>query len=107
MGRRGRPVPRAEDLKLLKVRSFSTGYTVCGSVAAALVLLAFTATIVVRFVDQAPSQWVLPDWSLGSKGIFDAASLSNIQAAVLDLDAFADGNAECCLSKPPDAEVLA
>ena len=59
------------------------------------------------FVDQAPSQWVLPDWSLGSKGIFDAASLSNIQAAVLDLDAFADGNAECCLSKPPDAEVLA
>ena len=29
------------------------------------------------------------------------------QAAVLDLDAFADGNAECCLSKPPAAEVLA
>ena len=34
------------------------------------------------FVDQAPSQWVLPDWRLGSKGIFDAASLSNIQAAI-------------------------
>ena len=32
------------------------------------------------FVDQAPSQWRLPDWSLGSKGIYDAASLSNIQA---------------------------
>ena len=31
---------------------------------------------------QAPSQWVLPDWRLGSKGIFDAASLSNIQAAI-------------------------
>jgi len=26
---------------------------------------------------------------------------------VLDLDSFADGNAECCLSKPPAAEVLA
>ena len=26
---------------------------------------------------------------------------------MLDLDSFADGNAECCLSKPPAAEVLA
>jgi len=59
------------------------------------------------FVDQAPSQWRLPDWSLGSKGIYDAASLSSIQAAVRDLDAFADGNADCCLTKPPTAEVLA
>ena len=24
-----------------------------------------------------------------------------------DLDAFADGNADCCLTKPPTAEVLA
>ena len=49
----------------------------------------------------------MPDWSLGSKGIFDSASLARIQAAVQDLDAFADGNAECCLTKPPAAEVLA
>ena len=50
---------------------------------------------------QAPSQWVFPDWTLGSKGIYDAASLANIQKAVTDLDSFADGNAQCCLSKPP------
>ena len=59
------------------------------------------------FVDQAPSQWALPDWTLGSKGIYDAASLANIQAALGDMSAFADGNAECCLSIPPSAEVLA
>ena len=41
------------------------------------------------FVDQAPTQWIFEDWKLGSKGIFDAASLSNIQKAVLDLDSFA------------------
>ena len=46
------------------------------------------------------------DWNLGSKGIYDAASLARIQAAVLDLDSFADGNAECCLSKPPSSEVM-
>ena len=57
------------------------------------------------FVDQAPSQWMMPDWKLGSKGIYDSPSLANIQAAVQNMDAFADGNAECCLSKPPDAEV--
>ena len=56
------------------------------------------------FVDQAPSQWMFSDWNLGSKGIYDAASLARIQAAVLDLDSFADGNAECCLSKPPSSE---
>jgi non-heme chloroperoxidase len=50
------------------------------------------------FVDQAPSQWKLPDWTFGSKGIYDAASLANIQRAVSgDMSAFADGNAECCL----------
>lgn len=59
------------------------------------------------FVDQAPSQWTMPDWPHGSKGIYDSPSLANIQRAVLDMDAFADGNAECCLSKPPAADVLA
>jgi hypothetical protein len=41
------------------------------------------------FVDQAPTQWIFEDWKLGSKGIFDPASLANIQKAVLDLDSFA------------------
>lgn len=50
---------------------------------------------------QAPSQWLFADWKLGSKGIYDAASLANIQKAVTDLDGFADGNSNCCLSKPP------
>jgi len=51
------------------------------------------------FVDQAPSQWKLPDWSYGSNGIYDAASLANIQHAVSsDMEAFAAGNAACCLS---------
>lgn len=61
----------------------------------------------VVFVDQAPSQWLMPDWNLGSKGIFDASSLANIQCAVKDLESFADGNAECCLSKPLSAKMMA
>lgn len=53
------------------------------------------------FVDQAPSQWTFSDWSYGSKGIYDAASLANIQNVVKsDMKAFAAGNAECCLTKP-------
>ena len=78
---------------------------------------------------QAPSQWVYPDWKLGSKGIYiyvctcvhvhvctcvctyvyvckgiyDPPSLINIQNAVKDLDAFADGNAACCLTRPVHA----
>jgi len=58
------------------------------------------------FVDQAPSQWRFEDWKLGSKGIYDAVSLDNIQKAVLDMESFADGNAQCCLSKPPPADIL-
>ena len=50
------------------------------------------------FVDQAPSQWRMSDWAHCSKGIYDASSLANIQSALLDMDAFADGNAECCLT---------
>ena len=54
----------------------------------------------VCFVDQAPCQWKLPDWPHCSKGIYDEPSLANITAA-LDggMSAFADGNAECCLTK--------
>ena len=59
------------------------------------------------FVDQAPSQWRLPDWSHGSKGIYDAASLANIQRALLDMDAFAEGNAQCCLTLPLPAPLFA
>jgi pimeloyl-ACP methyl ester carboxylesterase len=36
----------------------------------------------VCFVDQAPCQWRLPDWSFCSKGIYDEASLANITAAL-------------------------
>jgi len=57
------------------------------------------------FVDQAPSQWAMPDWRYGSKGIYDDASLANIGRAVQDLPSFAAGNAECCLSKPISAEL--
>ena len=45
------------------------------------------------FVDQAPCQWALDDWQHCSKGIFDAASLARIQAALRsDMPAFAAGN---------------
>ena len=50
---------------------------------------------------QAPSQWRLPDWdeTRGSKGIYDAPSLARIQSAVSsDMEAFAAGNAACCLT---------
>lgn len=51
------------------------------------------------FVDQAPSQWIFSDWSFGSKGIYDPASLAKIQGALFaGMDSFAKGNAECCLS---------
>lgn len=52
------------------------------------------------FVDQAPSQWLFPDWKHGSKGIYDPPSLANIQRVVnSDMPGFAKGNAECCLTK--------
>ena len=60
------------------------------------------------FVDQAPSQWRMDDWALCSKGIYDAPSLAKIQKALRDgLAAFADGNAECCLTKRVPAQMLA
>lgn len=59
------------------------------------------------FVDQAPSQWTFDDWSYGSKGIYDAASLANIQKVVQDMPAFAKGNAECCLTHALPAELMA
>ena len=46
------------------------------------------------FVDQAPLQYRLPDWDLGSTGCFDQASLKGLQDALADLDSFADGNAD-------------
>ena len=58
------------------------------------------------FVDQAPSQWKMTDWPHCSKGIYDPASLANIQRAVRDLPSFAQGNAECCLTKPVDKALL-
>ena len=43
---------------------------------------------------QAPLQYRLPDWDLGSTGCFDQASLKGLQDALADLDSFADGNAD-------------
>lgn len=62
----------------------------------------------VCFVDQAPCQWRLADWSFCSKGIYDEASLARITVALhAGMSAFADGNAQCCLTKPVPAALLA
>uniref|UniRef100_A0A7S3U2T0 AB hydrolase-1 domain-containing protein n=1 Tax=Strombidinopsis acuminata TaxID=141414 RepID=A0A7S3U2T0_9SPIT len=62
----------------------------------------------VCFVDQAPCQWMLPDWTCGSKGIYDETSLANITALLMtSISAFADGNATCCLTKPIPSSLLA
>jgi pimeloyl-ACP methyl ester carboxylesterase len=79
----------------------------------------------VVYIDQAPLQNRTPDWSLGSKGCYDAETLAGLQAAVRALDdddtggdggqdddknekkkdAFARGNAEACLSMAIPAEL--
>ena len=59
----------------------------------------------VVLVDQAPLQNRRPDWNLGSKGCFDAASYAKLAEAVrADMDAFADGNAEACLVSMEETE---
>uniref|UniRef100_A0A383V6P7 AB hydrolase-1 domain-containing protein n=1 Tax=Tetradesmus obliquus TaxID=3088 RepID=A0A383V6P7_TETOB len=57
------------------------------------------------FVDQAPLQNRAPDWQLGSKGCYDAATLAGLQKTLAEnLEAVADGNAAGCLSLPlPEA----
>ena len=48
------------------------------------------------FVDQAPLQNRAPDWIIGSRGCYDAASLAALQAALhADMSAFADGAGVC------------
>ena len=69
----------------------------------------------VVYVDQAPLQNRTPDWSLGSKGCYDAETLAGLQAAVRGAagppgddggdGAFARGNAEACLSMPIPADL--
>jgi hypothetical protein len=57
--------------------------------------------------DQAPLQNRAPDWQLGSKGCYDAATLAALQKTLADnLEAVADGNAEGCLSLPLPEEVM-
>ena len=59
-------------------------------------------------VDQAPLQNAAPDWTLGSKGCYDARTLAALQAALrADMGAFADGNAACCLAAPLEDASLA
>ena len=53
------------------------------------------------FVDQAPCQYLLHYWKYGSKGIFDDASVRNIRTALMEsMEAFAEGNEECCVTHP-------
>lgn len=61
------------------------------------------------FVDQAPLQYRFAgDWELGSNGIYDAATLAGVQAALLkDMDAMADGIAAGCMQRPPSQEIKA
>jgi pimeloyl-ACP methyl ester carboxylesterase len=55
------------------------------------------------FVDQAPLQNRAEDWALGSKGCYDAVSLTRLQALLkYDFMAFTKGNVDGCLSNPVD-----
>ena len=55
------------------------------------------------FVDQAPLQNLAEDWRLGSKGCYDAVSLTRLQALLkYDFMAFTKGNCKGCLSNPVD-----
>ena len=50
---------------------------------------------------QAPLQNTAPDWRLGSKGCYDAASLARLQTTLdLNFEAVAQGNITGCLSRP-------
>jgi len=61
----------------------------------------------VCFVDQAPSQWRMPDWPHCSKGIYDDETVGRISDALhAGLADFADGNAACCLTARVDAALL-
>ena len=54
-----------------------------------------------RVVDQAPLQNLAEDWRLGSKGCYDAVSLTRLQALLkYDFMAFTKGNCKGCLSNP-------
>mmetsp|Transcript_7263 Transcript_7263/g.21433 ORF Transcript_7263/g.21433 Transcript_7263/m.21433 type:complete len:291 (-) Transcript_7263:364-1236(-) len=58
------------------------------------------------FVDQTPLQNLAEDWTLGSKGCYDVASLTRCQMQLrYDFLTVAQGNCECCLSKNLGEEV--
>lgn len=57
---------------------------------------------------QAPLQNHAPDWSLGSKGCYDEATLRQLQQQLTaDLTSIADGNSAGCLSLPVADQILA
>ena len=59
-------------------------------------------------MSQAPLQNRAPDWSLGSNGCYDEASLQQLQQQLAaDLGSIADGNASGCLSLPVPDSILA
>lgn len=46
------------------------------------------------------------DWNLGSKGCYDAVSLTRLQSTLkYDFKAVAEGNCQSCLSQPLAAEL--
>lgn len=56
---------------------------------------------------QAPLQNCAPDWTLGSKGCYDEATLRQLQQQLAaDLASIADGNASGCLSLPVPEDIL-
>jgi hypothetical protein len=56
---------------------------------------------------QAPLQNRSPDWTLGSKGCYNEATLHILQQQLAaDLGSIADGNASGCLSLPVPTDVL-
>ncbi|KAA8493784.1 AB hydrolase superfamily protein YdjP [Porphyridium purpureum] len=70
----------------------------CAIIWSFLELFGHRQVSAVVLVDQAPLQNRAPDWTLGSNGCYDAESLKRLQTEVMeDFDAFARGNAACCL----------
>lgn len=65
------------------------------------VFLCFPTTALVWFsvASSTPPQNLAADWSLGSKGCYDAVSLTRLQAALqYDIQSVATGNIEGCLT---------
>jgi pimeloyl-ACP methyl ester carboxylesterase len=116
----GAHVPRlAADLRdILAHLALPTPPTVVGSSLGAAIIWAYAELFGTDgktgapalggavFVDQAPLQNRAPDWELGSRGCYDAASLAALQAELdRGLQGIADGNEAGCLALPVPSAV--